>query len=69
MTMALMPPHLATIDGPGREVNRCPNEGCGLFWVPDRSDKRILRCPERCPKQEQHARNLKEEPQYKHAAE
>lgn len=48
MTMSLMPPHAAADHDKGRDVNRCPNEGCGLQLRPDKGDPRILRCPSAC---------------------
>ena len=40
-----IPPHAMADHDHGKEVNRCPNVGCGLLQVPD---GRILRCPPSC---------------------
>ncbi len=40
-----IPPHAMANYDHGKEVNRCPNVGCGLLQVPD---GRILRCPPNC---------------------
>jgi len=40
-----IPPHAMADHDHGKEVNRCPNAGCGLLQEPKGG---ILRCPPNC---------------------